>query len=138
MSEPPPSDRPRADRPSSEPTLSPKELAQAKLRARAARIGRMRKRVIAASLATFVLAFGVIAIDGPMGATSVGDQPDDRVRRIVVRDERDVGRLDRFRPVEHPRRRLELVRRNDQLVRKLNQFVRKSNQLVRRSNHVVG
>ena len=70
MSEPPPSERPRADRSSSEPTLSPKELAQAKLRARAARIGRLRKRVIAASLATFVLAFGVIAVDGPMGATT--------------------------------------------------------------------
>jgi len=70
MSEPPPSERHRADAPDSEPTLSPKELAQAKLRARAARIGRMRKRVIAASLATFVLAFGVIAVDGPMGATS--------------------------------------------------------------------
>ena len=70
MSEPTPSEPPRADRPGSEPTLSPKQLAQAKLRARAARIGRMRKRVIAASLATFVLAFGAIAVDGPMGATS--------------------------------------------------------------------
>ena len=70
MSEPTPSEPPRADRPGSEPTLSPKELAQAKLRARAARIGRMRKRVIAATLATFVLAFGAIAVDGPMGATS--------------------------------------------------------------------
>ena len=70
MSEPTPSEPPRADRPGSEPTLSPKQLAQAKLRARAARIGRMRKRVIAATLATFVLAFGAIAVDGPMGATS--------------------------------------------------------------------
>ena len=49
---------------------SPKELAQAKLRARAARIARMRQRVIAASLATFALAFGAIAWDGSMGAQS--------------------------------------------------------------------
>jgi hypothetical protein len=54
----------------SEHTPSPKELAQAKLRARAARIARLRKRVIAASLATFVLAFGAIAYDGSMGTTS--------------------------------------------------------------------
>ena len=50
--------------------LSPKERAQAKLRARAARIARMRRRVIAASLATFALAFGAIAWDGSMGAQS--------------------------------------------------------------------
>ncbi len=49
---------------------SPKKLAQAKLRARAARIARMRQRVIAASLATFALAFGAIAWDGSMGAQS--------------------------------------------------------------------
>jgi hypothetical protein len=47
--------------------LSPKELAKAKLRARAARIARMRKRVIAASLAIFALAFGAIAYDGSTG-----------------------------------------------------------------------
>ena len=52
------------------PALSPKERAQAKLRARAARIARMRRRVIAASLATFALAFGAIAWDGSMGAQS--------------------------------------------------------------------
>jgi hypothetical protein len=53
-----------------DPSLSPKELAQAKLRARAARIARMRQRVIAASLATFALAFGAIAWDGSMGEQS--------------------------------------------------------------------
>src|SRR3982751_2081099 len=50
--------------------LSPKELARDKLRARAKRISRMRKRVVAASLAIFALAFGVIAFDGSMGTTT--------------------------------------------------------------------
>ena len=50
--------------------LTPKELAHAKLRARATRIARMRKRVVAASLATFALAFGAIAYDGSMGSTT--------------------------------------------------------------------
>jgi hypothetical protein len=54
----------------SEPALSPKELAKAKLRARAARISRMRKRVVAVSLAIFALAFGAIAYDGSMGTTT--------------------------------------------------------------------
>ena len=55
---------------SAERTPSPKELAREKLRARAARIARMRKRVVAVSLATFALAFGVIAYDGSMGTTT--------------------------------------------------------------------
>jgi hypothetical protein len=50
--------------------LSPKELAREKLRARAARINRMRKRVVAASLAIFALAFGAIAFNGSMGTTT--------------------------------------------------------------------
>ena len=73
LSEPAPSvgHHARSAPPTTLPTdPSPKELAQAKLRARAARIARMRKRVIAASLATFALAFGAIAVDGSMGATS--------------------------------------------------------------------
>ena len=74
MSEPPPSERMRAERPRSDDTLSPKQLAQAKLRARAARIARMRKRVVAASLATFVLAFGAIATHGPMGTSAATTQ----------------------------------------------------------------
>src|SRR3954470_19208471 len=64
MQEPTPT--PSSER-SAAPGLSPKELANAKLRARAARIARMRKRVIAASLAIFALAFGAIAYDGSTG-----------------------------------------------------------------------
>jgi hypothetical protein len=54
----------------SEHTPSPKELAQERLRARAARIARLRRRVTAAALATFVIAFGTIAYTGSMGATT--------------------------------------------------------------------
>ena len=45
-------------------------LAQERLRARARRIVRLRKQVAAVALATFALAFGVIAYDGSMGATT--------------------------------------------------------------------
>jgi hypothetical protein len=54
----------------SAPSLSPTKLAQAKLRARAARISRMRRRVAAASLAAFALAFGTVAVDGSMGTST--------------------------------------------------------------------
>jgi hypothetical protein len=53
-----------------EHTPSPKELAREKLRARAARISRMRKRVVAVSMAIFAVAFGAIAYDGSMGNTA--------------------------------------------------------------------
>ena len=49
---------------------SPAALAQERLRARARRINQVRKRVAAVSLATFVLAFGVIAHEGAMGTTA--------------------------------------------------------------------
>ena len=45
-------------------------LGRERLRARARQIGRLRRRVVAASLATFALAFGVIAYDGSMGTTT--------------------------------------------------------------------
>jgi hypothetical protein len=45
-------------------------LAQQRLRARASRISRLRKQVAAVTLATFALAFGVIAYDGSMGTTT--------------------------------------------------------------------
>jgi hypothetical protein len=44
-------------------------LAQERLRARARRIVRLRKQVAAVALATFALAFGVIAYDGSIGTT---------------------------------------------------------------------
>jgi hypothetical protein len=50
-------------------------LAQERLRARARRIARLRKRVAAAALATFVLAFGAIAYDGSTGTTSASTTP---------------------------------------------------------------
>jgi hypothetical protein len=46
------------------------EEASRRLAARARRIARVRRRILAATLATFVLAWGVIAATGPMGVTS--------------------------------------------------------------------
>jgi hypothetical protein len=43
---------------------------QERLRRRARQISRIRKRVAALALVTFALAFGVIARDGSMGATT--------------------------------------------------------------------
>ena len=45
-------------------------MASAALAARARRLARIRRRVTAATLAAFVLAWGVIAYDGPMGAAT--------------------------------------------------------------------
>jgi cytoskeletal protein RodZ len=56
MSTPPPSDR--------------AALGRERLAARARRIGLIRRRVVAAVLATFVLAWGAIAWDGSMGTTT--------------------------------------------------------------------
>ena len=51
----------------------PSAIAREKLAARARRIRRLRRRIAAAVLATFVLAWGVVAFDGSMGteATTV-------------------------------------------------------------------
>ena len=46
----------------------PSAIAQEKLAARARRISILRRRVVASVLATFVLAWGVVAFDGSMGA----------------------------------------------------------------------
>ena len=46
----------------------PSALAQEKLAARARRIRQLRQRIVASVLATFVLAWGVVAFDGSMGA----------------------------------------------------------------------
>jgi cytoskeletal protein RodZ len=46
------------------------EGARERLAARAHRIAVIRRRVVAATLATFVLAWGVIASTGSMGATT--------------------------------------------------------------------
>jgi anti-sigma factor RsiW len=50
--------------------MPPSALAQERLRARARRINQVRRRVAAVSLATFALAFGLIAYDGSMGTTT--------------------------------------------------------------------
>jgi hypothetical protein len=60
MSTPPPSDR--------------AALGRERLAARARRIGLIRRRVVAAVLATFVLAWGAIAWDGSMGTTTTTAQ----------------------------------------------------------------
>jgi cytoskeletal protein RodZ len=60
MSTPPPSDR--------------AALGRERLAARARRIGLIRRRVVAAVLATFVLAWGAIAWDGSMGETTTTAQ----------------------------------------------------------------
>jgi hypothetical protein len=46
----------------------PSAIAQEKLAARARRISTLRRRIVASVLATFVLAWGVVAFDGSMGA----------------------------------------------------------------------
>jgi hypothetical protein len=43
-------------------------MAHELLAARAARIRRIRQRVLAGTVAAFALAWGVVAFDGPMGA----------------------------------------------------------------------
>jgi len=48
----------------------PSAIAQDKLAARARRVRSLRRRVVASILATFVLAWGVVAFDGSMGAES--------------------------------------------------------------------
>jgi len=55
----------------------PSAVAHEKLAARACRIRRLRRRIAAAVLATFVLAWGVVAFDGSMRAeaTSVASTP---------------------------------------------------------------
>jgi hypothetical protein len=45
--------------------------AQELLAAKARRVRRFRQRVVAATLAAFVLAWGVVAFDGAMGTTDV-------------------------------------------------------------------
>jgi hypothetical protein len=45
--------------------------AQEMLAAKARRVRRFRQRVVAATLAAFVLAWGVVAFDGSMGTTDV-------------------------------------------------------------------
>jgi hypothetical protein len=46
----------------------PSAIAQERLAARARRIRSLRQRIVASILATFVLAWGVVAFDGAMGA----------------------------------------------------------------------
>jgi len=58
MSSPPPSDRAARGR--------------ALLAARARRVARLRRRVVAATLSTFALAWGMIAWQGSLGAQTTG------------------------------------------------------------------
>ncbi len=51
--------------------LGPMTKAQELLAAKARHVRLARQRVVAATLATFVLAWGVVAFDGSMGTTSV-------------------------------------------------------------------
>jgi hypothetical protein len=46
-------------------------LGRARLAERARHVARIRQRVVAATLAAFVLAWGLIVFDGPMGATTI-------------------------------------------------------------------
>ncbi|MDA0164500.1 hypothetical protein OM076_29790 [Solirubrobacter ginsenosidimutans] len=48
----------------------PSPIAQEKLAARARRIRLIRQRVIASTLAAFILAWGVVAFDGSKGTTT--------------------------------------------------------------------
>jgi hypothetical protein len=46
-------------------------LGRARLAERARRVARIRRNVVAATLAAFAIAWGVIVLDGSMGATSL-------------------------------------------------------------------
>ena len=48
----------------------PSPVAQEKLAARARRIRLIRRRIVASTLAAFVLAWGVVAFDGSKGTTT--------------------------------------------------------------------
>jgi hypothetical protein len=50
----------------------PSDSVQQKLAARARRVAALRRRIVACVVATFVLAWGVVAFDGPMGAETTG------------------------------------------------------------------
>jgi hypothetical protein len=50
--------------------MAPSDLARARLAERARRTARIRRGVGAATVATFALAWGVIAHDGAMGTTT--------------------------------------------------------------------
>jgi hypothetical protein len=51
------------------------ESARERLAARARRMAVIRRRVLVATLATFALAWGVIAFDGSMGSTTTASTP---------------------------------------------------------------
>ena len=56
--------------PTSPPPGDRAALARERLAARARRASNLRRRVVAGALASFALAWGVIAFDGSMGATA--------------------------------------------------------------------
>ena len=55
--------------------MSPQEHARARLAERARAVARIRRGVIVAALAAFVLAWGVIAATGSKGTTTAATQP---------------------------------------------------------------
>ena len=56
--------------PTSPPPGDRAALARERLAARARRASNLRRRIVAGALASFALAWGVIAFDGSMGATA--------------------------------------------------------------------
>jgi hypothetical protein len=56
--------------PTSPPPADRAALARERLAARARRASNLRRRVVAGALASFALAWGVIAFNGPMGVTA--------------------------------------------------------------------
>ena len=59
--------------PSTPPPTPNADLVRDRLRARARRISIIRRRVVAAALATFAIAFGTIAASGSLGSTAASD-----------------------------------------------------------------
>ena len=59
--------------PSTPPPTPNADLVRDRLRARARRISVIRRRVVAAALATFAIAFGTIAASGSLGSTAATD-----------------------------------------------------------------
>ena len=59
--------------PSTPPPTSNADLVRDRLRARARRISLIRRRVVAAALSTFAIAFGTIAATGSLGGTATSD-----------------------------------------------------------------
>ena len=102
--------------PSTPPPTPNADLVRDRLRARARRISVIRRRVVAAALATFAIAFGTIAASGSLGSTAATDSTQTDLRPVRHRDHRERELERRLLELGHDvleQRRLVLVERLD-------------------------